>query len=50
MLASATNAMALMRFGFGRGGGLVGFFILLGLIGLIVWALSRPSRPESTKS
>jgi predicted lipid-binding transport protein (Tim44 family) len=51
MLVSATNALGLMRlgFGFGRSGGMLGFFILLGIIGLIVWALSRPSRSESTK-
>ncbi|MGA3045499.1 MAG: hypothetical protein ABSD67_02690 [Terracidiphilus sp.] len=51
MLVSATNALGLMRlgFGFGRSGGMLEFFILLGIIGLIVWALSRPSRSESTK-
>jgi hypothetical protein len=50
MLASATNALAFLRFGVGRSGGFFGFFILVAIIGVIVWALSRSSRQESTKS
>jgi hypothetical protein len=49
MLASATNALAFLRFGVGRGGGFFGFFILLTIVGVIVWALSRPAHQESTK-
>jgi hypothetical protein len=50
MSASATNALALLRFGFGRGGGSFAFILLLVIIGIIVSALLRSTRQESTKS
>jgi hypothetical protein len=50
MLASTTNALAFLRFGFGRGGGSFAFILLLVIIGIIVSALLRSTRQESTKS
>jgi hypothetical protein len=50
MLASTTNALAFLRFGIGRGGGLFGLILLLVIIGIIVSALLRSTRQESTKS
>jgi uncharacterized membrane protein len=49
MLATALNEMALMRFGFGGGGGAFGLIIVLALVGVIAWAVVRSSETQSTK-
>jgi hypothetical protein len=42
--------LAFLRFGVGRGGGSFAFILLLVIIGIIVSALLRSTRQESTKS
>jgi hypothetical protein len=49
MLNSELNALALMRFGFGRGGGFFELLILVVAVGTVAWALTRPSGSDSAK-
>ncbi len=46
---AAMNALALIRFGLGRGLGLFQMLVLLAVVGGIVWALTRPHEPERPK-
>jgi uncharacterized membrane protein len=43
MLNPGLIALALMRFGFGRGGGLFELIVLLAVAGIVAWALTRPA-------
>jgi hypothetical protein len=49
MLSTALNALALLRFGMGRGLGFFQMLVLLAVVGGIVWALTRPREPERPK-
>lgn len=49
MLATTLNEMALMRFGFGGGGGAFGLIILLAIVGVVALAVVRSSQTPSTK-
>jgi hypothetical protein len=44
LMAMVTNALALMRFGFGRGGGFFSLIILAAIVGVVAWALARPNK------
>jgi hypothetical protein len=46
----AASALALMRFGVVRGGGFVVMLFGLGIVGALVWALTRPDDKESAKN
>jgi hypothetical protein len=52
MLNGAMNELAFMRFGFrtGHGGGGFGLVLMLAVVGFGIWAISRATRSESTKS
>ena len=50
MVTTVPNALALMRFGGGRGGGFVWTLLGLAVIGALVWALTRPGSSESAKN
>jgi hypothetical protein len=47
MLTTGWNALALIRFGFGRGGGFFSLFLLLAIASVVGWALTRPGPHES---
>jgi hypothetical protein len=57
-MAAMANALALLRFGhfrfghFGGHGGDSGFLFVIGLLfaGLLIWAITRPSRNASANS
>ncbi len=49
MLTAGLNALALMRFGVGRGSGLMWLFALV-VVGALVWALTRPSEKDPAKN
>jgi hypothetical protein len=49
MLTAGLNALALMRFGVGRGDGLMWLFALV-VVGALVWALTRPSGKDPEKN
>lgn len=50
MLTTGLSALALMRFGIGRDGdGLMWLFALL-VVGVLVWALTRPSGNNPAKN
>jgi hypothetical protein len=49
MLAMTLNEMALMRFGFGGGGGAFGLIVLLAIVGVIACAVVRSSQTQPTK-
>jgi hypothetical protein len=49
MLTSSICALALARFGVGRGEGLFWLLFELAVVGVLVWALTRPSRGQSAK-
>jgi uncharacterized membrane protein len=44
------NALAMMRFGGGRVGGLFDVLVLLAVVGAIAWALTRSNPRERPKS
>lgn len=46
----AASALAFMRFGIVRGGGFVVMLLGLGIVGALVWALTRPDNKESVKN
>jgi hypothetical protein len=46
----AASALALMRFGIVRGGGFIVMLFGLGILGALVWALTRPDNKESAKN
>ena len=48
MLTTGLTALALMRFGIGRGGGLMWLFALV-VVGALVWALTRPNGKDPAK-
>jgi hypothetical protein len=50
MLTTSANALALMRFDGGHGGGFILTLLGLVVIGALVWALTRPDRQESAKN
>jgi uncharacterized membrane protein len=50
VLNSGLNALALMRFGFGRGGGFLELIVLLAVVGAIAWALTRSGGSDGAKS
>jgi hypothetical protein len=50
MLTATAVALALVRFGVGRGGGFAWILLGLAIAGMLVWALTRPDRNESTKN
>jgi len=50
MLNPGLNALALMRFGFGRGGGFFELIFLLAVVGVVAWALTRPGRTNTAKT
>ena len=50
MLTTGLNALGLMRFGFGRGGGFFELLLLMAVVGLIAWALTRPSGRDAAKN
>ncbi|MGA2674090.1 MAG: hypothetical protein ABSE99_12785 [Terracidiphilus sp.] len=50
MLTTGLSALALFRFGFGRGGGFFSLFLLLAIAGVVAWALVRPGPHESAKN
>jgi uncharacterized membrane protein len=50
MLNPGANALALMRVGFGRGGGFFELIILLAVVGIVAWALTRPSANGAAKT
>lgn len=41
--------MALARFGFGRGGGVFLPLVVLAIIGVLIWALTKPTPIEKAK-
>jgi uncharacterized membrane protein len=43
MLTATLSALALLRFGIGRGLGIFPLLILLAVVGAIVWALTKPN-------
>jgi hypothetical protein len=49
MLAPTLMAMALIRFGFGRGGGMLFSLLILIVVGMIVWALAWPKPKDQGK-
>jgi hypothetical protein len=49
MSSAALNALALVRFGHGKGLGYFQLLVLLAVVGGIVWALTRPREPEQPK-
>lgn len=49
MLTTGFNALALIRFGGGRGFGLLPLLVLLVVVGGIVWALTRSSPTQQPK-
>jgi hypothetical protein len=50
MMATAASALALMRFGVVRGAGFLVMLFGLGVVGALVWALTRPDNNESVKN
>jgi hypothetical protein len=50
MMATAESALVLMRIGFVRGGGFLVLLFGLGVVGALVWALTRPENKESAKN
>jgi hypothetical protein len=50
MLNPGLNALALMRFGIGRGGGVFELIILLAAAGVVAWALTRPGGAGEAKT
>jgi hypothetical protein len=44
MLTTALTALALFRFGLGRGGGSLFMLVLLAIVGVVVWQLLRSSK------
>lgn len=46
----AASALALMRFGFVRDSGFLVTLFGLGVVGALVWALTRPDNKESAKN
>ncbi len=50
VLNSGLHALALMRIGFGRGGGFVELIVLLVVVGAIAWALTRSGGSDGAKS
>ena len=50
MLNPGLNALALIRFGFGRGGGFFELIVLLAVVGTIAWALARSSSTNAAKT
>jgi hypothetical protein len=50
MLNPGLNALALMRVGFGRGGGVFELIVLLAVVGIVAWALTRPGGSDAAKT
>lgn len=50
MLNPGLNALALIRLGFGRGGGIFELIILLAAVGIVAWALTRPGGVSTAKT
>jgi hypothetical protein len=50
MLNPGLNALALMRIGFGRGSGFFELIVLLAVVGVLAWALTRPARSDAAKT
>jgi hypothetical protein len=50
VLNSGLNELALMRFGSGRGGGILELIILLAVVGAIAWALTNSGGNNGAKS
>jgi hypothetical protein len=50
MLNAGLNALALMRFGFGRGGGFLELIVLLAVVGTVAWALTRSGGTDTAKT
>jgi hypothetical protein len=49
MLTAITDSLAFIRFGGGRGGGLVLALVLLLFVGIAVWTLAKPNQPDAHK-
>jgi len=49
MLTTLTDSLAFFRFGGGGGGGFIFLVLILAIVGIVAWALARPSQPEAPK-
>jgi len=50
MLTTELIALALMRFGFARSGGIFEFIALMILAGILIWALTSPPKSDAARS
>jgi len=50
MATTGLEALGLIRFDLGRGGGLLSMLIELAVVVVLVWALTRPSRSGTAKN
>jgi hypothetical protein len=50
MVTTVAFAMALVRFGVGRGGGFLLTILGLAIVGVVAWELMRPDSKDQTKN